>query len=350
MTGRHRAEQIRAFRDEVRSLEAEGVVALAPEAAANVHRHQEALLAGLGIDGDVDLSREEARLSVGMRIATLLGAIALSAAWAMFVREMWDDLGLVAKLVLVWVPPVLLASLTHFSVSHERSGYVASIVASVASVALLVAIVATWRVYALAPSQHVFLAVGAFALFLAYRYGLGLVLLIGIVGMGGWLWALTAFIQGSRWEDAFDIVEPLLAVGILSFLLPRLLVGGPASFAPIWRAAGAIMGTAALLILGISHHASVFEHTFRPELVETGYQIVGFVAFVSMIGVGLRRDEMILVRTGAVGLVLFLLLRMVDWFWDTIPQWLFFLIVGALAVGSILVMLRVRRQLQARRG
>jgi hypothetical protein len=41
--------------------------------------------------------------------------------------------------------------------------------------------------------------------------------------------------------------------------------------------------------------------------------------------------------------VLFLFLRLVDWFWTLVPQWLFFLLVGGFALGVLFLLRRLRR-------
>jgi len=46
-------------------------------------------------------------------------------------------------------------------------------------------------------------------------------------------------------------------------------------------------------------------------------------------------------------LALLLLFRMVDWFWDWIPKWFFFLVVGAIAFGALLLLRRLRRAARA---
>jgi hypothetical protein len=61
----------------------------------------------------------------------------------------------------------------------------------------------------------------------------------------------------------------------------------------------------------------------------------------------LVRDRIELVRAGTVGLALLLMFRMVDWFWDWIPKWLFFLVVGAIAFGALLLLRRLRRTARA---
>ena len=42
--------------------------------------------------------------------------------------------------------------------------------------------------------------------------------------------------------------------------------------------------------------------------------------------------------------LLFLFLRMVDWLWDAIPDWLFFLLMGGMAFGTLLVLRSVRER------
>jgi hypothetical protein len=43
------------------------------------------------------------------------------------------------------------------------------------------------------------------------------------------------------------------------------------------------------------------------------------------------------------GAVLYLFMRLVDWFWDLLPKWLFFLLVGAFALAVLLGLQRLRR-------
>jgi hypothetical protein len=74
---------------------------------------------------------------------------------------------------------------------------------------------------------------------------------------------------------------------------------------------------------------------------------VGLAAFVAMVWIGLRRDDAVLARAGATGLVLFLFFRMVDWFWEAIPDWLFFLLMGGLAFAALLGLRAVRARRRA---
>jgi uncharacterized membrane protein len=336
-----RADRIAAFRNELAVLQREGVATLDPAMLDRIRTHHDAVLRALSAETELDLTAGEARLSAGMRIATVLGAAALSAAYGFLVASLWNDLGRPMRLALVTIPPILLALGTGLAARRERSGYVASIVATVATIAFGVNLTALGVLYDLPDSRNFLLAVGSFAMVLAYGHGLLLPLLAGIIGLGGWLWSLAAIPQGRWWDGAYMQFEPLLLVGLLAMVVPRVVRRGPPLFAVAWRAVGAFGVVLALLVLGQTDSASLFDG--GPErLIEGGYQVLGLVAFIGLIWQGLRRDQGELVRAGTLGMALLLFLRSVDWFWDMMPKWLFFLLVGALAFGALLVLRRLR--------
>ena len=336
-----RASAIIAFREELARLEAEGVVALDPATRQRIRAHHDATLAALATRGDVDLTAAAARLSTGMRIATLLGTIALSAAYGLFVSAHWGTLALAPQLALVGFPPVLLVVLTHVAVVRERSGYVASLIATVAAIAFAVNLGTLGQLYNLPDSRVALLAVGAFAMLLAYGYGLTLPLIVGIGGLGGWLWTLGAIPLGLWWRDGFGVIEPLLLVGLLALAAPTW-IRGPAKFAPWWRGMGASALVLGLLLVESNGGLSAFATTGR-HTIETGYKLLGAVALTGLVVWGIRRDQRLVTQIGSVGAVLYLFMRLVDWFWDLLPKWLFFLLVGAFALSVLLVLRRLRR-------
>jgi len=336
-----RASAIIAFREELARLEAAGVVALDPATRDRIRLQHDAELAALAAAGDVDLTATAARLSVGMRVATLLGTIALSAAYGFFVSSHWGTLALAAQLALVSLPPVLLAALTPVAAAREPSGYVASLIATVAAIAFAVNLGTLGQLYNLPDSRGAFLAVGAFAMLLAYGYGLTLPLIIGIGGIGGWLWTLGAIPLGLWWRDGFGVIEPLLLVGLLALTAPAW-VRGPAKFAPWWRGLGATALVLGLLLVEMNGDLSAFATT-DVHTIEIGYKIVGAVALTALVAWGIRRDHHLVTQIGSAGAVLYLFMRLVDWFWDLLPKWLFFLVVGAFALAVLLVLRRLRR-------
>jgi len=337
-----RASAILEFRDELARLTAEGV-ALDPVAIGAIRAHHDALLASFARQEDVDLSTAAAQLSIGMRIATVLGAAALSAAYGFFVASVWGDLTIVPQLLLVTFPPIVLAFFTDYANRREASGYIASIMATVAVIAFWIDLVAMGSLFNLPDSRNVLLAIGAFAFALAYLYRLGIPLLIGIGTIGGWLWSLAAITRGLWWRDGIDSMEPLLVLGLLCMVMPRLLPRS-AGFAEIWQVTGALGLSIALLTLGQNGQTSAF-HGANQTILEGVYQLACAIVFPWLIVVGLRRESRSITIIGTAFLSMFLLFRLQDWFWDYLPKWLFFLLVGFLAVLVLLLL----RQLRSRK-
>lgn len=345
MTPQQRIRRILSFRDEVATLVAEGALAEADPTIAAIARHHDALLRDLGRDEALDLSREEARLSAGMRLATLLGAAALSMAWAMFVASAWDGLGPTAKLALVWLPPVLLVPAIAVAARRDPSGYVANIIAVVAAIGLAVACPATLELYQQPGARWPFFLVGWFAMLVALRWRLLLPQIIGVVALGIGFWSLDGLRRGVDFDRSLQYGEPVLLGGLLAFAFARWTLAGPPLFRLSWRIAGTFAVAMALLVMGINGH---FSWLGDGRATEGFYQVAAFVVFVGMTWWGLRHDDAVLARGGGLALITYLLFRMFDWFWDAIPDWLFFLLMGAFAFAVLLVLRRVR--LRGRQG
>ena len=336
-----RATAIITFREELARLEAGGVVALDAATRDRIRAHHEATLAALAAHGDVDLSAGAARLSAGMRVATLLGTIALSTAYGLFVGAHWGGLSLTPQLALVVLPPLLLVALTHVAAAREPSGYVASLLATVAAIAFAINLGTLGQLFNLPDSRAALLAVGAFAMLLAYGYGLTLPLVVGIGGIGGWMWTLGAVPLGLWWRDGFSVFEPLLLAGLLTLCAPAW-IRGPERFTPWYRGLGAGALVLGLVLLGSNGTLSGFAVANR-HAIEIGYQVAGALAPTALVTWGIRHDERLVTQIGTAGAVLFLFLRLVDWFWALVPKWLFFLLVGGFALAVLLVLRRLRR-------
>ena len=102
-----RADRIRAFREELRELEASGVAVLPEEVGARIRRHHDELLESLAGRFDVDRTEAEKRLSLGMQIASLLGAVALSFAVFFFFYRIWGAIPTSGQVALLVAAPIL---------------------------------------------------------------------------------------------------------------------------------------------------------------------------------------------------------------------------------------------------
>ncbi len=336
-----RADRIRAFRDELRDLEAGGVAALPEDLAARIRAHHDELLRALAGRFDVDRTEEEKQLSVGMRIASLLGAIALSFAVYFFFFRIWGAIPTPAQVGLLLAAPVAAVLGTEFAARKERTLYVAAIVALVATAAFGLTLVMLGDLFNISPSPDAFLAWGIFAGILAYAYGLRLLLAIAIVAGTVFVTGRLGSWDGSYWGYAFQRPEHLLLPGALLIAVPasgrhRALP----SFPPIYRAAGLLAIFVPVLVLANAGQLSRLD--FSRKTVEVLYQVVGFAGGAAAVWVGVRRRWSETTALGTIFLVVLLYVKFFDWWWDWMPKWLFFLVLGAVAVGVLLLLRRVQ--------
>ena len=86
---------------------------------------------------------------------------------------------------------------------------------------------------------------------------------------------------------------------------------------------------------GPGKHHAVRRASDAVQAVKTGLAGLSIAA-------GTRRGWREAEIAGTVFLVLLLFARFFDWWWDFLPRWLFFLVIGALSVGMLLALRRLR--------
>jgi hypothetical protein len=198
-----RVDRIRAFREELAELERLGVVALDGGQQDRLRRFHEEAVASLASRFDVDSTEAERRLSLGMRVASFLGAIALSAAVYFFFYRFWGSLSTGAQVVVLAAAPLAALAGMELAARKERTLYVAGILGLVAVACFVLDLNVLGAIFNLTPSPGAFLAWAAFAGLLAYAYGLRLLLLAAIAGF-------TVFFssQVAGWSLGFDCSYP----------------------------------------------------------------------------------------------------------------------------------------------
>jgi uncharacterized membrane protein len=97
-----------------------------------------------------------------------------------------------------------------------------------------------------------------------------------------------------------------------------------------------------LPVLVLSHWGYGSYLDFDSTPIEGFYQIAGFVLSAVAIWFGARRHWPEVVNTGIVFFVIFLYTKFYDWWWEIMPKYLFFLVVGLTAVLILLVLRRLR--------
>lgn len=84
-----------------------------------------------------------------------------------------------------------------------------------------------------------------------------------------------------------------------------------------------------------------------PKNVERCYQLVGLAASAGVIWAGVRRRMPGIVNLGAAVFVVFLYIRLHVALWDVLPKYLFFLLIGLIALGLLAAFQRIRRRREA---
>ncbi|HYS05606.1 MAG TPA: DUF2157 domain-containing protein [Candidatus Dormibacteraeota bacterium] len=335
-----RADRIRAFREELRTLEAEGVLALPDEQKLSLARHHDETLRRLSQAFDIDTTEAQKQMSWGMRIASFLGALALCASVYLFFYRFWGLFGTAAQVALVLAAPLLALIGTEFAARKERTLYIAGIVGLVAFGCFVLDLVVLGTVFNIAPSPSAFLPWAAFGFILAYTYGLRILLAAGILSLAGWLSATMGTWSGCYWLSFGERPENFFPAALVLILIPLVPHRAYRDFLPIYRIFG-LLGVF-LPILVLANWGEISYLRVPNARVESLYQIAGFAVSGVAIWLGIRQRLREVTNLACTFFVIYLYTKFFDWWWDWMPKYLFFFILGSIAVGLLLLLKRLR--------
>lgn len=347
LPAQQRLDEIEAFRRELARLEREGVLALSADQAEAVAAHHRRLADSLSRAFDVDRDLHQKQLSRGMRAASLFGALALSASLFFAVRQFWGLLNPVVQVALLIAASLATLRLTAGLQRRGAAGYYGKLAATLAFTAFVLNVGLVGDIFNLAPSKEVLLVYAVYALLLAYACGLRLLLVAGIACGVAYLSARMGAGSGLYWLGVGERPERFFPVALLLFLVPRFFdQRAHAGFAETYRVAALLTLLLPMLVLAHWGESSYLE--VDPDLVGGAYQVLGFVASAAGVGFGLRQGRPEVTNTSIVFFAIFLYTKFFDWWWESMPKYLFFLVVGLTAVLLLLVLARLRRAAQAR--
>jgi len=336
-----RADEIRVFQRELERLDNERVLVLSEEQQQSVNEHHSGLLATYAKDFDIDHDVRAKQLSLGMRIASFLGALALAASVFFLFRQFW---GMFATTTQVGI--LLFAALGTFGAtvwiqSKDSSGYFTKLAAMVAFACFVLNIALQGQIFNITPSDKALVPWAAFALLLAYTCDLRLLLAAGIMCIIAFVSARAGTWGGMYWLEFGQRPENFFPVAIALFFVPQFVRHERfTGFDVIYRVFALLTLFIPMLILANWGQGSYFN--FKLSLVEGFYQLLGFVCSGLVIWLGARRSWSEVMNTGVTFFVIFLYTKFYDWWWTVMPKYLFFLVMGMVAVLLILVLRRLR--------
>jgi hypothetical protein len=337
-----RVDRIAAFRAEVEQLAREGGPSIDPSQLSAIVAHQDTVIAGLTRDFDVDRTSAARRMSRGMQIASVFGAAALVAAIVSFFYRIWGDLGAAAQVLLLTAAPIAALGAMVVSGRIEKTRYVASLCAIVACGAFVLETVALGRMFNMRESPHVLAFWAAFAFAVAMPWRFMVPFAFGVLSLTLYLAGGAFELMGHPWTNVMQ--RPELVMVSAALLLPVASRAG-AGLAPVARGVLLVLTLLPLLALSSVEGASLIP--MSGSAARIGYQIVSFAVAVAVIAYALARGQAETLAVGVGFAGLFLLTRFVDWWWDWMPKYLFFLILAVVALGSLWGLRLARRRLEA---
>lgn len=336
-----RIDQIRAFEEELKIIESENILSLDDEQRSKIETFHSSFIARMASDFGIDSDHGEKQLSLGMKIASFIGAIALAASVFFVFYQFWGVIPTSVQVIILIASPILGALATMYAVYRDASGHYAKLVGMVTFACFVLNLSMFGQMFNITPSDNAFLVWAIFAFLIAYASDSRLLLAAGIICLACFLSARMGTWSGYYWLSFGMRPENFFPAAILLFLTPFLFSQKQFSnFDITYRVFAMLLFFIPVLILSNWGYGSYLN--FSSDLIEGVYQTTGFAVSAAAIWLGIRKNWSEVVNTGNVFFVIFLYTKFYDWWWDWMPKYLFFLIIGLTAVLFLMIFKRLR--------
>jgi uncharacterized membrane protein len=336
-----RADEIEAFAQVLARLERAGVVKLSDEQRGCIESYQQRTLGALARGFDIDRDTRGRQLTRGMRVASFLGALAFAASVFFLFRRFWGLLGSGPQVAILAAASLATLALTAALQRRDASGYFTKLAAMVAFACFVLNVRVLGEIFNITPSDRALVPWAAYALLLAYACDLRLLLAAGLICLTTFLAARVGEFGGMYWLDMGERPENFYPAALALLLTPVVIPQmRHAGFAQIYRVFGLLALFLPMLVLAFSGELSYLELT--ASTVRHLYQALGFALSAAAVWLGLRARWPEVVNTAVAFFVVFLYTKFFDWWWDVMPKYLFFAVLGLTALLTLLVLRRLR--------
>lgn len=336
-----RADQISSFQAELKIIEEENVVLLNEDQLSAITAYHENLISQLSAAFDIDADTREKQLSLGMKIASFLGAIGLAASVFFLFYQFWGKFSTNIQVFILVTAPILSLAITMYASQREKTGYFSKLFGLVSLACFILNLSMLGQIFNITPSADAFLAWAVFAFLLAYGSDARLLLAAGIICFAAFLSAKAGTWNGCYWLHFGEHPENFFPAAFVLFMISFIPHHKYSGFGSIYRVFAMLLFFIPVLILanwGVISYLDLSRTT-----IENSYQVAGFLCSGLAIWLGIRKSWMEVVNTGNVFFTIFLYTKFYDWWWDIMPKYLFFLVIGLTAILMLLVFKRLRK-------
>jgi len=339
-SAQYRVDQIAHFRSELEIIEKENIITLEGNQRSAIESYHSDLTAQLSSDFDIDSSNREKQLSLGMKTASFLGALALAASLFFLFYQFWGKFSTNIQVFILIAAPFIGLTATLYASFKETTGYFSKLFALVSLACFVLNLSMLGQIFNIAPSPNAFLIWALFAFTLAYASDARLLLVFGIICFCAFLSAQAGTWGGCYWINFGERPENFFPAALVLFLIPYFPHHRFMNFDKIYRVFGMLIFFIPILIL--SNWGIISYMNITKDSIEVIYQIIGFAFSAGAIWIGIKRSWPEVVNTGNVFFTIFLYTKIYDWWWDWMPKYLFFLLIGLSAILMLLIFKRLR--------
>jgi len=335
-----RVDQIKAFEKELLHVENKGIISLSVIQKDDLKIYHDILLKDLTSSYDVDSTKSDKQLSLGMKIASFLAALGLAFSIFFLFYQFWGDLLVNTQVIILVSTPIVLLGATLYLSKLESTSYYAKIAGLLSFATFVLNLSMLGQIFNITPSPNAFFVWSIFALLLAYASNTRLLLGISIIFFSLFLSAKFATWSGTYWIGFGENPENFLPVALILFLISFLNHKRFWGFEVIYRVFAMLLFFIPVLILSNWGSGSYLD--MDKNTIEEIYQIIGFAFSGLAIYIGIKKGLSELVTSGNIFFTIFLYTKFFDWFWEWMPKYVFFLLVGLSAVLILMVLKRYR--------
>ncbi len=155
-TAQARLNRIRSFNSELDALEQAAIVTLDESQRRAIAAYHQRLLDDLTAQFDLDRDEGQQRMSLGMQIASILGAIALSAAVFLFFYQIWGRLSTTVQVTLLAGAPLVAVVATEIAHRLDRTRHFVFVAAVIACACIVMNVALVGEIFAMtdSPKSH----------------------------------------------------------------------------------------------------------------------------------------------------------------------------------------------------